>query len=79
MERSLSIDRHSRVRALIAARTRDRGLLQRMSRDRSLHRVRVAVAGNPRCPAEARLYLSRSRLIQIQHALRDADLRRSRL
>ena len=77
LQTQLACDRDSRVRAHIAQRTNSPAILQRLSRDRSLYSVRVAVAGNKACPHEARLYLSRSRIQAIQDALAEAEKKRS--
>jgi hypothetical protein len=69
LEEPLSKDRSSFVRAAIAARTTNQEILRRLSRDRSLHRVRVAVATNAAIPDDARQYLSRSTILEIQKAL----------
>ena|GEM_PF-3110227 len=68
----LAKDPSSAVRASLACR-RDvsPALLMQLSRDRSLLKVRVSVAGNPKTPYPALYNLSRSTLSEIQRALQE--------
>ncbi|MEC7241959.1 MAG: hypothetical protein VXW32_12070 [Myxococcota bacterium] len=69
LEQILARDRFSAVRAGIAATTTDPDLINELAHDRSLQRVRVAVASNPALTVRARNYLSQSSLLEIQEAL----------
>ena len=70
LERLFTKDKASTVREQIAMRTRDPALLNRLARDRSVLRVRVAVAWNEAIPEEARQRLAYSNCSLVQDGLK---------